>query len=133
MNVDATNRREELFARIVSEVHSQVEVTSPSRMARVLCDAISTQLLAYVTGQTERTVQRWARGDAVGIKQEDRRCLVTSYEILQLIDRFEAPGVAATWFVGRDPQLDFIMPATALREGQLEEALAAARYFVAVG
>jgi hypothetical protein len=86
-----------------------------------------------MTGQTERTVQRWARGDVADIRQDSKRRLVTAYEILQIINRFEAPGVAQTWFIGNEPQLDFVIPAKAVREDQLEETLAAARAFVAVG
>ncbi|HST03249.1 MAG TPA: XRE family transcriptional regulator [Chloroflexia bacterium] len=127
------DRREEAFARTISEVHSQAMRVSPTHMAQSLRDALSTQLLAYMTGQTERTVQRWARGDVADIRQDSKRRLVTAYEILQIINRFEAPGVAQTWFIGNEPQLDFVIPAKAVREDQLEETLAAARAFVAVG
>jgi hypothetical protein len=131
-DVQAIGRREEAFDSTVSEVHGQAMRTPPVQMVQTLKDALSTQLLAYITNQSERTVQRWARGDVTIIRQENKRRLVTAYEILQLIDRFEAPGVAQTWFIGNEPQLDFVMPARALREGQLEETLAAARSFVAV-
>jgi hypothetical protein len=117
----------------VSEVHDQVQLTLPSQMARALCDSISTELLAYILDQDEDTVEHWARGDAIDSKQESKRRLIAAYEILQLIDRFEEPGVAQTWLIGSEPQLDFIMPAKALREGRLEETLAVARHFVAVG
>jgi hypothetical protein len=127
------DQREKAFDRVVSEVHGRAMRITPVEMAQSLKDALSTQLLAYITGQSERTVQRWVRGDVTDIRQDSKRRLVTAYEILQLIDRFESPGVAQTWFIGTEPQLDFIMPAKALREGQLEEALAAARHFVAVG
>lgn len=132
-DMQAIARREETFDIAVSEVHRQVMRTSPTQMVQSLKDALSTQLLAYITGQSERTIQRWAREEGTDIRQESKRRLVTAYEILQLIDRFEAPGVAQTWFIGSEPQLDFIMPAMALRDDQLEETLAAARSFVAVG
>ncbi len=132
-DIPAIDLREKAFEWAVSEVHSQAMRTPPVQMVQSLRDALSTQLLAYITGQSERTVQRWARGDVTGIRQESKRRLVTAYEILQLIDRFEAPGVAQTWFIGNEPQLDFIMPAKTLRDDQLEETLAAARAFVAVG
>ena len=132
-DMQAIHHREKAFDRVVSEVHSQTIRTPPTQMVQSLKDALSTQLLAYITNQSERTVQRWARGDITDIRQESKRRLVTAYEILQLIERFEAPGVAQTWFIGNEPQLDFVMPAMALREGQLEETLAAARSFVAVG
>jgi hypothetical protein len=132
-DMQAIDQREKAFARVVNEVHRQAMRTPPVQMAQSLRDALSTQLLAYITGQSERTVQRWARGEVGDIRQESKRRLVTAYEILQIINRFEAPGVAQTWFIGSEPQLDFVMPAKALREDQLEEALAAARSFVAVG
>jgi hypothetical protein len=132
-NMEQISRREEAFAKAVSEVHRQAMRTSPIQMAQLLRDELSTQLLAFITGQSERTVQRWARGDVANIRQDSKRRLVTAYEILQIINRFEAPGVAQTWFIGNEPQLDFVMPAKAVREDQLEEALAAARSFVAVG
>lgn len=127
------DRREKAFARTISEVHRHAMRVSPVQMAQSLRDALSTQLLAYITGQSERTVQRWAKGDVADIRQDSKRRLVTAYEILQIINRFEAPGVAQTWFIGIEPQLDFVMPAKAVREDRLEEALAAARSFVAVG
>jgi hypothetical protein len=132
-DIQAIERREIAFDRAVSEVHRQAMRTPSVQVVRSLRDALSTQLLAYITGQSKRTVQRWARGDVTDIRQESKRRLVAAYEILQLIDHFEAPGVAQTWFIGNEPQLDFIMPAKALRDDQLEEALAAARAFVAVG
>lgn len=87
-------------------------------------------------GQSERTVYRWAKGDVEDVRQEGKRRLLTAYEIRKLIVRFEAPGVAETWFISTEPQLDFTMPANAVREGDLEEVLAVARLlrsFVAVG
>ncbi|MBF6613847.1 MAG: hypothetical protein IVW55_12035 [Chloroflexi bacterium] len=133
MNKNAANRREEDFAQIVSEVRSHVELTPPWEMARALCNSVPTELLAYITDKSERTVHRWASGDVADMAQESERRLAAAYEILELIDRFEAPGVAATWFTCNEPQLDFVMPATSLREGRSEETLAAARHFVAVG
>ncbi len=133
MDTDAANRREEGFAQIVSEVQGHVDFTPPERMVRALCSSVPIEILTYITGQSESTVRRWASGDVTDMAQESERRLAAAYEILQLIDRFEAPGVAATWFTCNEPQLDFVMPATALREGWLEDALAAARHFVAVG
>jgi hypothetical protein len=132
-DIQHIDRREEAFARTISEVHRHAMRVSPAQMAQSLRDALSTQLLAYITGQSERTVQRWAKGDVADIRQDSKRRLVTAYEILQIINRFEAPGVARTWFIGNEPQLDFVMPAKAVREDQLEESLAAARSFVAIG
>ncbi|MBF6613842.1 MAG: hypothetical protein IVW55_12010 [Chloroflexi bacterium] len=73
MNVDPADRREEVFNKIVSEVHRQVLATSPTEMACVLCDVVSTELFAYVIGQTERIVRRWARGNINVITEESTR------------------------------------------------------------
>lgn len=119
MDVNISNRREETFARIVSDVHDQVQLSPPSEMAQALCDAISTELLAYILDQDEDTIEHWARGDAIDSNQKSKRRQIVAYEILQLIDRLEVPGFAQTWLIGSEPQLDFIMPAKALREGRL--------------
>ncbi len=132
-DLDAIERREGDFDHTVSELHREVIRTPLSHMARTLQQSLSTQLVAYMTSQSERTIYRWAKGDIEDIRQEGKRRLLTAYEVLKLISHFEAPGVAETWFIGTEPQLDFTMPAKAIREGELEEALAAARSFVAVG
>jgi hypothetical protein len=111
---DSTGEREAAVNRAVSEVHNEAMRTTAGRMVEELRGALTASMLAYITGQSLRTIQRWSKGGAEEIRQN-------------------APGVAQTWFLGADPQLDFDTPAKAIREDRLEEALAAARSFVASG
>jgi hypothetical protein len=90
-DMEAINQREAAFTQVVSEVHRQTMRTPANQMVETLRDALSTPLLAYITGQSDRTIQRWAKGNTEDIRQDSKRRLVTAYEILQLIDRFEAP------------------------------------------
>ncbi len=129
----AIEQREARLLEVLTEVHASAMRVPLQTMVQELKEALSTQLVTFMTGQSSRTVQRWASGEIQDIREESKRRLVTAYEILQLINRFEAPGVAATWFIGQEPQLDFDMPIEAIQRGELEDALAAARTFVAVG
>lgn len=94
MNTHAANRREEGFAQIVSEVHGHVDFTPPEQMVRALCSSVPIELLTYIMGPSESTVHRWASGDVADVTDmslESERRLAAAYEILELIDRFEAP------------------------------------------
>lgn len=106
---------------------------TPAQMTQSLQTALSTRLVAYMTDQSDRTIQRWAKGDGQDIRPASRRRLLAAYEALCLIDRFEPPGVASTWFIANEPQLDYTMPVEAIRNDKLEDVLAAARAFVYVG
>jgi hypothetical protein len=127
----AIEARERKFDRFVNEMHNEAMRTSPAEMARHLQEILSSRLVAYMTNQSDRTVLRWARGEVQEIRHESKRRLITSYEITLLISKVFSSDEAKTWFIGHEPQLDFAMPAKAIRQGDLEDALAAARSFVA--
>lgn len=127
----AIEARAREFDHLVNEMHNEAMRTSPAEMASHLQEILSTKLVAYMTNQSDRTVLRWARGEVQEIRQESKRRLITCYEITLLISKVFSPDVAKTWFIGHEPQLDFVMPAKAISQGDLEDALAAARSFVA--
>jgi hypothetical protein len=43
----------------------------------------------------------------------------------------DSPRTVRAWFIGLNPQLGDVSPAEAIHDGQLKEALAAARAFMA--
>lgn len=131
-DMEAVRRREAAFDKAIAEVHRESMRATVSEMASALQEVLSTQLTAYMVGvDSLRTIQRWASATAQNLRHKNERRLLTAYEALQLISRFESPRVAKAWFIGLDPQLDYTMPAQAIRDGQLKEVLAAARAFVA--
>ena len=50
-----------------------------------------------------------------------------------LVLRFDGPGTVRAWFIGMNPHLADDSPADAIREGRFQEALGAAKSFVAYG
>lgn len=67
------------------------------------------------------------------MREENEKKLRTAYEISQLLVRFDSPRVVKAWFIGLNPQLGDVSPAEAIHDGDLKEAMSAARAFVAGG
>lgn len=127
--------KERQFDRELDKLHHQASRATKKRMARTLKEILSARLTAYIIGQSERTINRWADEEG-GIMERmlsinTMRRLITLYEIVLLINYYEDREVAKTWLLGMNPQLDDLMPAEAIRNGQLREAIVAARSFVA--
>lgn len=102
--------------------------------ARSLQELLSRRLTAYIAGVKDgKTVTRWVNGEVTVAREDNELRLRTAYEIAQLLLQFDSPQTVRAWFIGLNPQLDDRSPAQALHEGQLKEALSAARAFVAGG
>lgn len=124
------------MAYAIEELHGLTEahrksVESPSaEMAAHLEDALGRKLVAYITGVSDpKAVGRWANGERSPSAENEKR-LQAAYYIFWLLARGEGPHTIRAWFAGMNPLLDDEAPATVIREGQLREALAAAKAFV---
>ena len=112
---------------LVEEAHRQATRSPLTDVASYLQDLLSRRLVAYIAGVKEaKTVSRWATGEAVAREESEVRLRV-AYEIAQLLIQFDSPSIIKAWFIGLNPQLGDTSPAEAIHEGQLKEALAAAR------
>jgi hypothetical protein len=118
----------------MDQAHRRSVRASLNEVAAYLQEILTQRLTAYVCNVKDaKTVSRWAQGSVVGIRPESEERLRTAYEIVALLVQFDSPQTVRAWFMGLNPQLDDISPATALREGRLSDALGAARAFVAGG
>jgi hypothetical protein len=113
--------------------HRQSVESSPADMARFLQDTLGQKLVAYITNVSgPRTVAHWVTGDrSPGTESESR--LRVAFLIFRLLGEVESSHVVRAWFAGLNPVLDDTAPATAIREGKMREALAAAKAFVSDG
>lgn len=119
---------------IVSQTHQQAVQATAQEAARTVLDVLGGALAAYVVGVKDRkTVQRWAAGTVQGIRPEYEVTLRGVHEIIVLLSRFEAPATIRAWFLGMAPELDDVAPARAIHDGQLPQAMNAARAFIARG
>jgi len=125
---------EQSAATILEQVHGQAMRAPVKDAAESLQRLLTGRIAAYVVNVKDaKTVARWA-GDAVAeIRPESEQRLRAAYEIMTLLLRFEGPGTTRAWFLGMNPHLDDDAPADALHEGRLQEALGAAKSFVAYG
>ncbi len=119
---------------VVTQTHQQAVRTSAQEAARIVLDVLGGALAAYVVGVKDRkTVQRWAAGTVHGIRPEYEARLRGVHEVIVLLSRFEGPATIRAWFLGIAPALDDVAPARAIHDGQLSQAMNAARAFIAHG
>lgn len=120
--------------QLIERAHRQSLHASSAEVAGYLQELLSRRLVAYVAGVKDaKTVTRWASGEVENVRHENERRLRTAYEIAQLLVRFDSPRVVKAWFIGLNPQLGDVSPAEAIHDGELKEAMSAARAFVAGG
>lgn len=116
-------------------VHRKATEAPLTEIANSLQDVLSSKLTAYIADvKSTKTVARWASGeitDTRDVATEQR--LRAAYEITQLMLRYDDPATIRSWFIGMSPELDYQTPADAIREGNLKEAMSAARAFIAYG
>lgn len=119
---------------ILEQVHQQAVRTPTPEVADSLQRLLTGRLVAYITGVKDaKTVARWATGEIGEVRLESERRLRTAYEVMTLLLRFDGPGTVRAWFIGMNPHLRDDAPADAIHDGRYQEALDAARSFIAYG
>jgi hypothetical protein len=118
---------------LVEQAHRQATKAPIDDVANYLQELLSRRLVAYIADVKDaKTVSRWANGETKAREESEKR-LRTAYEITHLLVEFDSPRVVKAWFIGLNPQLGDTSPAEAIHDGQLKEALVAARAFMAGG
>lgn len=114
-----------------AKAHRQTVESTPRDVARFLQDALGQKLVAYIANVSgERTVAHWVAGTRSPNADAEER-LRAAFYIFRLLGEVESSHVVRAWFVGMNPALDETAPATAIREGRLRDAAAAAKAFLA--
>ena len=124
-----------MTATIAAQVHRQAVNASVKEIAGRLQELLTRRLTAYIAGvDSGKTVARWATGQVTEIRNQETELLLrTAYEIALLLLGQDSPQTVRAWFIGLNPQLGDVSPAQAIHDGQLKEALSAARAFIAGG
>ncbi len=119
---------------ILTQAHNQALRASIKDATSALSEVVTGRIAAYAVGVKDvKTLNRWASGAVTDIRPESESKLRAAYEIVSLLLRFESPETVRAWFIGMAPELDDVSPARTLHEGRLQEAIGAARAFVANG
>jgi hypothetical protein len=115
------------------QAHRQTVETSPGDIARFLQEALGQKLVAYIAAvSSPRTVARWVAGEREPGPEAEQR-LRAAFYIFRLLSEVESSHVVRAWFAGLNPLLDEVAPATAIRDGAMQDAVAAAKAFVSDG
>lgn len=119
----------------VSDAHQQATRASVREISRLMSQLLSRRMTAYIAGVDDaKTVARWMSGKTSRIRSADvEQRLRTAHEIALLLLSTDSSDVVRAWFISLNPQLGDITPAEAIHNGDVREALAAARSFAAGG
>jgi hypothetical protein len=130
----ADRAMEDADAVLLREVHAQAMRVSSREAADTIYRLLTGKIAAYMLGIKDvRTLTRWAAGEVREVRVEHERRLRAAYEIATLLLRFDAPETVRAWFIGMNPELDDVAPIEVIRQDRLQDALGAARAFVANG
>ena len=124
-----------MTASIIERGHRQAVEASVQAMASLLSELLSRRVTAFIVGvDNVKTVSRWIAGDVTTIRDPGAETrLRTAFEIAAMLMQVDAPEVVRAWFISLNPQLGDVTPVEVLHDGQLKEALTAARAFATGG
>ena len=105
-----------------------------AEVAGLLQDVLTRRLTAFIAGVDGKTISRWATGEVATIRDLNvEQRLRAAYAVARMLLEWGSPQTVRAWFIGLNPHLDDSSPASALRDGNLQEVIAAARIYVAGG
>lgn len=132
MSTAATRPIADDAVAILEQVHRQSIRASVQEAAEALQRVLTRQMVAYmVNAKDVKTITRWVSGETTEIRAASEARLRAAHETLLLLERFESSDTVRAWFIGMCPQLDDVSPARAIHDGRMQDALYAARAFVA--
>lgn len=114
--------------------HRAAIAASIQELAQALEQVLSRRLTAYLANVQEgRTVARWASGEITTIRDEEtERRLRVAYAIVCILKAMPAtPPTIRAWFISLNPRLRNQPPLEVIRNGKLDDVIAAAEAFVA--
>lgn len=103
------------------------------QIANYLNETIGPKLVAYMVGKSTQTVARWAAGTQRPPQPEVESRLRGIFQIVQMLVEVDSRHVVRAWLLGMNPQLEDHSPAEVIAEGQMREAMTAARAFASGG
>jgi hypothetical protein len=118
-------------APFTERAHRAAITASAAEMAATLQEILSRRVTAHLAGvQDGKTISRWANGESTIRDADTERRVRTAYEIVRLLEGSESPAAIRAWFISLEPRLGDRLPMDVIRDGELKDALYAARAFV---
>lgn len=116
------------------KIHRKSVQKALPEMAAFLDDTLTRGLLMYLLNVKDpKTIARWISGEVSTVRNlEVEKRLRAIDQIVELLLLVDEPRVFRGWFLGMNELLDDSSPAEVIHNGQLKEALNAARGYVAM-
>jgi hypothetical protein len=115
------------------EAHRRVTESSIQQITEYLEEVLGRKLVATLAGvKDQKAVGRWTSGEREPRRGAEER-LRAAYQIFRLLMAVEAPHTVRAWFIGLNPQLHDESPILVIQEGRFQEAMVAARAYIAGG
>jgi hypothetical protein len=115
------------------EAHRQVTESSIEQITKYLEEVLGRKLVATLADvKDQKAVSRWAAGERTPRSGTEERLRV-AYQIFRLLMAVEAPHTVRAWFIGLNPQLHDESPILVIQEGRFQEAMVAAKAYIAGG
>ena len=115
------------------EAHRQVTESGIQQITEFLEEVLGRKLVATLAGVKDpKAVGYWAAGKRAPRADAEER-LRAGYQIFRLLMAAETPHTVRAWFIGLNPQLHDESPILVIQEGRFQEAMVAARAYVAGG
>lgn len=115
------------------EAHRHVTEANIQQITEYLDEVLGRKLVATLAGVKDpKAVGRWAAGERTPRPGAEER-LRAGYQIFRLLMAAEAPHTVRAWFIGLNPQLHDESPILVIQEGRFQEAMTAARAYIAGG
>jgi hypothetical protein len=115
-----------------AQAHKHAVTFEIADVARYLQENLGQRLVAYLANVVDpKTVGKWIGGQNPRAEAEKR--LRAAFQIFHLLQAEESVHTVRAWFIGMNPQLDDASPSEVIRAGRLQDALAAAKAYVAGG
>lgn len=115
------------------DAHRQVTEADIQQITEYLEEVLGRKLVATLADVKDtKAVGRWAAGERAPRAAAEER-LRAGYQIFNLLLAAESPHTVRAWFIGLNPQLNDESPVLVIREGRFQEAMVAARAYIAGG
>ncbi len=102
--------------------------TPINEVVRALNDGLGAKMLAAMTQvDSEEIVAGWINGEDLGPDAEAR--LRGIYEVFLILTSRDSVHTTRMWFVGTNPNLNYTAPALVIRDGRVNDAVAAAKTY----
>lgn len=116
---------------LLTSTHAGTTRQSIQETTRQLVSHLGPTAVSFLAGsKNSKQSHRWAKPDAPEPLQPARERLLTAHRIWTAIATTESDYVARNWFIAANPRLDEETPLSAIRNGDLRLALAAAEAFL---